>query len=61
MLPRAYDLIVQLKQLFRFGKLALPKSSGCADACAIIEEMELQASGQRSGCCARARGLPPSR
>jgi len=46
MLPRAYDLIVQLKQLFRFGKLALPKSSGCADLCAIIEEMEF-AGGQR--------------
>ena len=46
MLPRAYDLIVQLKLLFRFGKLALPKSSGCADVCAILEEMEF-AGGQR--------------
>jgi len=40
MTPRAYDLIVQLKLIFRFGALALPKLSGCSDVCDILDKME---------------------
>lgn len=46
MLPRAYDLIAQLRLLFAFGKLALPKSSGCADVVEILSELRF-AGGQR--------------
>jgi hypothetical protein len=44
--PRAYDLIEQLRLLFKFGKLALPPDSGCAYVCEILSEMEFK-GGQR--------------
>jgi integrase len=44
--PRAYDLIEQLRLLFKFGKLALPPDSGCAYLCEILSEMEFT-GGQR--------------
>ena len=40
--PRAYDLIAQLRLLFKFGKLALPKSSGCRELCEVLEELEFK-------------------
>src|SRR5262249_51310121 len=38
--PRAYDLVEQLRLMFSYGKLALPKSSGCVDVAEILSEME---------------------
>jgi Phage integrase family len=45
MLPRAYDLMAQLKLIFRFGKLALPKSSGCAEVVEIFEDPTMEFPG----------------
>jgi hypothetical protein len=45
--PRAYDLIEQLRLLFKFGKLALPQDSGCAHLCEILSEMEFKGGGRR--------------
>lgn len=45
MLPRAYDLMAQLKLLFRFGKLALPKSSGCGEVVEIFEDPTMEFPG----------------
>jgi Phage integrase family len=48
MLSRAYHLITTLRLLFAFGKLALPKASGCADVVEILSAMEFRGGkGQR--------------
>jgi hypothetical protein len=45
--PRAYDMIAQLRLLFKFGKLALPQDSGCAHLCEILAEMEFKGGRPR--------------
>jgi hypothetical protein len=44
---RAHSFMTMLRIIFAFGKLALPKSSGCADVCEILHEMEFAGGTRR--------------
>jgi hypothetical protein len=43
----ANGYMTRLRDVFKFGKLALPKSSGCAAVCEILSEMEFSAGNRR--------------